>query len=307
MVFFIRIRYPLVQIEDIFLLINPHSGKKNSENLIHLISNKYPALRFVVSRNQEEAQRFLLENIEKYTVFIIAGGDGTINQVIPFFTGRKDKALCVYPMGSGNGFAYESGFVKNFNSLIGNIQKGETVDLDVLKCNDRYSVNVAGIGLDGYIADLFVLQKSRGFIKYITLTIKALLNFSPFQANIRVGQETIEGTFLGVTLANTRQFGNHAYIAPNAKPNDGKIDLVVIRNMPFFMYIPFFFALFAKKIASSKYIYYTQSSDKIIIDTSFPFAHTDGEPFTISGKMEVKILPSSIRIIKTGKFQFQTK
>lgn len=287
----------MIKLSEVFFLINPFSGKKQSDTLVYLLKTKYPEIKYHVSFSRDEAARILAENIEKFLVVVIAGGDGTINQAIPFFMHRKDKILAVYPTGSGNGFAMETGFTKNIRKLMDAITKGRSNDIDIIRCNEHHAINIAGLGLDGYIANLFMHQHIRGFWKYAMLTAKALVGFSPFSADIETGGQTLQGKFMGIVLANTRQFGNRAYIAPKSKPTDGKIDVVLIKAMPPWQMFSFFIRLFTNQITDGKYIRYFQTSDDVQIKTNYTFAHADGEPFSISGFMDVRIIPGVIRIL----------
>ena len=291
----------MMNLSDVFFLINPFSGKKQSDKLVYLLQTEYPEISYHVSFSGQEATTVMTEKIEKFSVFVIAGGDGTINQAIPFFVNRKDKILAVYPMGSGNGFAMETGFRKNCKKLVESIKKGETINVDILQCNDHYAINVAGIGLDGYIADLFIHQKKRGLLKYVILTAKALFRFSAFSADIEIGEYTTSGMYMGIVVANTRQFGNRAYIAPQSDPTDGKADVVLLKKMPLWQIVVFFIRLFSKGIRNNRYTTYLQTSENIHIKTAYAFGHTDGEPFTVTGHLNVQVMPGAVRVIKTSR------
>jgi len=256
----------MIKFSEVFFLINPFSGKKQSNTLVQLLRTKYPEIKYHISFSSEEANSVLAENMENFIVFVMAGGDGTINQAIPYFIHRKDKILAVYPMGSGNGFAMETGFTNNIRKLMDAISKGMSREIDIILCNDHHAINAAGIGLDGYIADLFMHQKKRGFWKYAILTATALFHFSPFSAVIQTAHQSFSGKFMGIVLANTRQFGNHAYIAPKSDPTDGKIDVVLIKKMPVWQMFSFFIRLFTKRIGDNQYIHYFQTSDNILIN-----------------------------------------
>ena len=145
---------------DILLIINPNSGHKNANSLIQFVKKNVPDLDFFIPENGDEATILLEDKIERYSVFILAGGDGTINRALPFFLGRKDKILCIFPLGSGNGFAREMGFTTDFVQLLSHIQKRESLSVDVVKSNDHYSINVAGIGLDLSLIHIFFISKS---------------------------------------------------------------------------------------------------------------------------------------------------
>ena len=100
---------------------------------------------------------------------------------------------------------------------------------------------------------------------------------------------------------NTRQFGNNAYIAPEARPNDGIIDLVLIKPFPKILGPLFIIRLFTKKINRSKYVVHIKTDKEIIIETDETRFHIDGEPLKISGKVVIKIKREVLKVLKTSR------
>lgn len=284
---------------DIFVLVNPNAGIERSKKFIHNLQNDYPEIDFYVSKNFSDALDVLQKKSDSFTYCIVAGGDGTINQLLPFFVKNTDKVLCVYPAGSGNGFALETGFKKDFTILIEDILKGQTLKMDVCVADGKYAVNMTGIGLDGYVADLFQHQQKRGLWKYIVLTTKALISFIPFKAKVHINGQTFEDTYWGIVLANVRQFGNHAYIAPMANPFDGLVELVLVKKIPFYKLPEFLYRLFNKKLRSNAYLQYISTSGMVRIETDYTFGHRDGEPFHVDQSLSCKVIPEAITILKT--------
>ena len=189
-------------------------------------------LSFCKSMTKEDTESLIKQNFNKYEVFIAAGGDGTVHTVATELVGT-DKILGVLPLGSGNGFAKEFGFKMNVRSLLADIKKADSMDIDVIEINDKLCLNVAGIGLDSFVAHSFNDLKLRGFLPYVWLTFKTFLAIRPFPVTIKVdGDLVVSEKLFVLTIANTRQFGNNAYIAPEARPNDGIIDIVLIKPFP---------------------------------------------------------------------------
>ena len=79
----------------------------------------------------------------------------------------------------------------NIRALLSNIEKGESMDIDVIEINDNLCLNVAGIGLDSFVAHSFNELKLRGFLPYVWLTLKTFLQLPPFHVTIRCGGELI--------------------------------------------------------------------------------------------------------------------
>jgi YegS/Rv2252/BmrU family lipid kinase len=285
-------------------VLNPTSGVPP----VNFIVTKELELRknqlsFCKSMNKEDTGCLIKKNFNKYEVFIAAGGDGTVHTVASELVGT-DKILGVLPLGSGNGFAKEFGFKMNVHSLLSDIKKAESMNIDVIEVNDNLCLNVAGIGLDSFVAHSFNNLKLRGFLPYVWLTFKTFLALRPFHVTIKVGGEVIISEKLFVlTIANTRQFGNYAFIAPEAKPNDGLIDIVLIKPFPKILGSLFIIRLFTKRINRSKYVGHLKTDKEIVIETSETRFHIDGEPLEISGKVVIRIKREVLKVLRTSGYK----
>jgi diacylglycerol kinase (ATP) len=294
--------------EKALFILNPTAGVQPVNFLISKdLARRKKELKCLKTLNIDDTGFLIKDNLHEHNIFIAAGGDGTVHTVASELVG-SDKILGVLPLGSGNGFAKEFGFRMNIRSLLSNIEKGESMDIDVIEINDKLCLNVAGIGLDSFVAHSFNELKLRGFLPYVWLTMKTFLQLRPFHVTIRCGGELIVNEELFVmTIANTRQFGNNAFIAPDARPNDGKIDLVLIKPFPKILGTLFIIRLFTKRINKSKYVRHITTEKEIVIETNETRFHIDGEPLKISGKVVVKIKKEVLKVLKTPYNKFITK
>jgi diacylglycerol kinase (ATP) len=296
-------------------------GRENSNKALFVLNpaSGVPPLNFIVSKELEIRKRqlsfcktltkedtgsLIRQNFTKYEVFVAAGGDGTVHTVAEQLVG-SNKILGVLPIGSGNGFAKEFGFKMNVRSLLSDIKRADSMDIDVIEINDKLCLNVAGIGLDSFVAHSFNNLKIRGFLPYVWLTFKTFLLLRPFHATIKCdGEEIISENLFVLTIANTRQFGNNAYIAPEARPNDGMIEIVLIKPFPKILGSLFIIRLFTKKINKSKYVRHIKTDKEIVIETDETRFHIDGEPLDISGKVVIRIRKEVLKVLKTTGYKF---
>ncbi|HEX7410957.1 MAG TPA: diacylglycerol kinase family protein [Bacteroidales bacterium] len=286
-------------------ILNPNAGMQPVNFIVskelHRLKNELTCLK---SLTAADSKTLIKNNLDNHNVFVAAGGDGTVHTVASKLVG-SEKILGVLPLGSGNGFAKEFGFKLNLRSLLNDIKKAESIDIDVIEINDKLCLNVAGIGLDSFVADSFSKLKLRGFLPYVWLTLKTFLQLRPFHVSIKCGGEEIFSDKLFVlTVANTRQFGNYAFIAPAARPNDGIIDLVLIKPFPKILGPLFIIRLFTKRINKSKYVRLIKTDKEIVIQTDETRFHIDGEPLEISGKAVVKIKREVLKVLKTKGYKF---
>lgn len=283
-------------------IINPTAGVQPVNFILSKeLDRRKKDLTCLKSLSIDDTRILVEENLHKHDIFIAAGGDGTVHSVAAKLVGSK-KILGVLPLGSGNGFAKEFGFKLNLRSLLSDIKKADSVDIDVIEINNKLCLNVAGIGLDSFVAHSFGNLKLRGFLPYVWLTFKTFLQLRPFHVTIKCGGEEIVSEKLFVlTIANTRQFGNYAFIAPEARPNDGIIDIVLIKPFPKIFGAVFVIRLFTKRINKSKYVRHIQTDKEIIIQTDETRFHIDGEPLKISGEVVVRIKKEALKVLKTSR------
>ena len=164
------------------------------------------------------------------SVIIAWGGDGTINEVgqAVAFTG---VTLGLVPGGSGNGFARELEIPFDPAHALQRALYGRDRHVDAGEIAGRMFFNVAGIGLDAKVAaDVSTYTNRRGLRPYLTASTRELLSYFPHEYTIESDAGSIRATALTIALANTRQYGYSARIAPLASLDDGLLDLVVVEN-----------------------------------------------------------------------------
>jgi YegS/Rv2252/BmrU family lipid kinase len=287
-----------IENKDILFIINPNSGRKNTKKIIKQIRGYSTDFSTVVTTDKRALKKVLKDKTERFKLFVIVGGDGTVNAAVKYFIDKKDKLLAVYPAGSGNGFARELGYKPSLEKLMHAIKNNKTVDVDVLEINNQICINVAGIGYDSFVAHQFHIQKGRGLKNYIIATLKSFFTFVPFNATIITDDQKIKGKYQMISIANTRQFGNNAFISPQSKPDDGIFELVLVKPFPFYLYPLFIIRLFSNTLKPSGYIEYFSVKNQVEIISDFKYYHVDGDPKTHSDTIKIKLAESKIRFLK---------
>ncbi len=295
---------PAIKNNKILFIVNPNSGKQKAEKLIYSIRTIDPEFSIALTRNLKERAKTFKQNIEKYQVFIVVGGDGSVNKAIKYLIGRNDKILAVYPAGSGNGFSNELGFTKNLEKLIEDARRGESMLVDVLSVNKKNCINIAGLGFDSYVAHQFQGSSGRGLKNYIWATLKSVFTFKSFEAKLKIDGVKISGRYQMISIANTRQFGNNAIISPKSKPNDAIFELVLAKPFPFYLYPVFVVKMFRGTLKESKYVSFIQIKKNIKIESDFKMYHIDGEPKVFKKNLTAKMKKNKIRVLKTSSTRF---
>ena len=137
------------------IIINPTAGIQPVNFIVKKdLDRRKNKISLCESLSKQDTECIVRDNFDTHDIFIAAGGDGTVHSVATQLVGTN-KIFGVLPLGSGNGFAKEFGFKMNIHSLLSEIQKAESVDTDVIEINDKLCLNVAGIGLDSFVAHSF--------------------------------------------------------------------------------------------------------------------------------------------------------
>lgn len=287
-------------------ILNPDAGTPPVKFIISKeLQRRRDELSLYKSLSIDESGTLIKKNFDKYDVFVAAGGDGTVHTVACQLV-DSTKLLGVLPIGSGNGFAKELGFKPIIGSLLRDIEKNESFSVDVIYINNQLCLNVAGVGLDSFVAHSFDKLKTRGFWSYVWVTMVNYFKLKPFHVNIKIpGEKTISEDLFVLTIANTRQFGNNAFIAPDAIPNDGMLDIIMLKPFPKILFPQFIYRLFAKRLNRSKYFTHIKTDKEVTINTDETRFHIDGEPVTLVGDVTIRIKNNALKVLKTRYNKFK--
>jgi diacylglycerol kinase (ATP) len=282
------------------LIINPNAGMSRLAFLKRNLWKYKDELDYTTFEDLNEFRAFMKQNIENYDIFIAVGGDGTVNSLVSELRGTG-KMLGVLPIGSGNGFAREMGFRKDIESLVQSIRKKDAIDIDVLNVNNLACINVAGIGLDSFVAHDFQGLERRGFLNYARTSMKVAFFLKPFRVKIKISGTEIEEDVFMLSIANTRQFGNNALIAPQAKPNDGVFDIAIAKPFPGILFPFFVIRMLTGTLRESKYLRYLTSEEPVIVSSDEKRYHVDGEPLIMNEPVNISICKGSLKVLKTRR------
>ncbi len=278
------------------LVVNPISGNKRGVRVAHLISRRlkpYFDIEIAISNAPGDAAKIILEKKNSIDTVLVVGGDGTLNEVLQVVV-NTHITLGVFPVGSGNATAYELGIL----TIKGGIRRiiNSNVKLyDCGKMNDCYFMNIAGTGFDTVVAHEFGKTGYRGLPGYVGVIIKHYFKYKPLKIKINDGTRKWQRTVFMVNIANMRQLGNFAFTAPMARPNDGILDLCIIKPFSKAFTSDFIFRLFSRNLDKSRYYEHTPVKS-VRIKGDFNYANVDGESIPVNGKMEISVIPQSVKI-----------
>jgi diacylglycerol kinase (ATP) len=223
------------------------------------------------------------------------GGDGTINEVASALA-FSDVALGIVPAGSGNGLARELGVDPRPGVAIADALAAETRPIDVGEIEGRLFANIAGIGVDAFVASRFSLARRRGFLGYVGITASALMTYIPTHYHITTGGLSVDARAVLVTIANSAQFGNGARIAPGARVDDGLLDLVVVQERWRLATLGQLPRLFNGTMGRMRGCT-IQRIREVIVEADRPMTfHVDGEPVVGGTRLSARVHPGALRV-----------
>jgi|SRR5690606_5619044 diacylglycerol kinase (ATP) len=260
------------------VFINKKAGKGKPRVFSKLLQEelKKHALQYEMYENEWP------DSLEGLTDVFVVGGDGTLNYFINKYPDCS-VPITIIRSGSGNDFHKElfgkkKDFKRNFETAL----HGEILPIDAGNCNGKWFLNGCGIGFDGRVVRSMKHKRSKSFglSAYLVHTLKNLFFYRSGKYSIRYNGSSLNMKALMITVANGAKYGGGFMVAPGAKINDGRLNLVIIQQLH-----PLKRLIHLPKLKTGKHIELSITSDHLVesvtIDAEKPMdAHVDGEYFS---------------------------
>lgn len=224
-------------IRRVLVLFNIHSGIRfNATGLIQTLSENWDVegvdLYYQESKNPEDGKRKARQAIaDGVDTLIVVGGDGMVNTIGAELVG-SNVALAVLPAGSGNGFARHFGIPLRPVHAARVLRHGSRQKIDVGFADDRPFFVTASLAWDADLVRGLEKLPMRGIFPYVFAGIYHFFTYEPQDFYLELdGQDLVIEKPLLLTVANLTQFGGGAIIAPDARPDDGRLSLVAVPRM----------------------------------------------------------------------------
>lgn len=288
--------------DKIIILINSAAkscniDKKAIENAYNHISKFKTCQIFYTESIVDYISKIKTYSSDPNTLLAVAGGDGTLNIALNNIS--KDAPLGLIPIGTANVVAKELGFptkiIDCFKLLLtGALQK---IDLGTC-CNKKFSF-VAGIGFDAVVASK-VSKKLKSLIgqaAYAVALFQTLLTYKPAKLTIECEDGSIlKGEF--AIFANMRRYGGELYFAPEARYDDGTLNLMLLKEFNFLSLLKLIKYAYKKGEFPNNAIK-TLGKNFRVTASEPTFYELDGEVFGPEKSFNISIEPFSQGIITT--------
>lgn len=289
----------------IVFVVNPISGTQGKRAILKWIDERLDRsiYDYVVVKTQYagHAVKIAAAAAEENVDMVVAiGGDGTINEIARSLV-HTNTALGIIPCGSGNGLARHLGIPMEPKAAIDVINKGESLCMDYGKVNNIPFFCTCGVGFDAFVSLKFAAAGKRGPLTYLENTLHESLTYEPETYEIENEEGTVKYKAFLIACANASQYGNNAFIAPQASLTDGLMDVTILEPFTVLDVPSLSFQLFNKTIDQNSRIK-TLRAKKIKIHRTKPgVMHFDGDPVMGGKNLEVELIPHGLNVIISNK------
>ena len=288
--------------KQILALINPISGTANKDYLPETIRQIVDSSLFDLSirftQRPNHAYQLAKEAAGNgYYGVIAVGGDGTVNETASALC-DTDTALGIVPNGSGNGLARHLDIPMDINEALEIINNR---NIGQYTANNHPFFCTCGVGFDAQVSAKFAKSGKRGPLSYVKSAVSEYLKYRPQSYRITSPEGTIAEKAFIIACGNASQYGNNAYIAPNADMQDGLIDVTVILPITPLDTAMLGILLFSRHIDQDTNIISFRTPSLTIERDKSGIMHLDGETMMMPEKIEIRCHHLGLKVFTPAK------
>ena len=275
-----------MQKERVLLLINPLGNKKRIEKIVVQITavlsqRKIPFESFTATWPAE---------INIYKEAWIVGGDGTLNYFLNFYK-NIEIPIAIFKGGTGNDFATKLYGSISITQQIDAILSAEAKTVDAAECNGRKFINGVGIGFDGEVLrSINAIRLLGGHLGYLWIVVRKIFSFKEKSYQVQYDDHNLSEKFLLVMITNSTTTGGGFMVSPEAKIDDGKLNMVFCKPLPVLKRLKYLPVIEKGKHLSKTFILHKEVSKVKIVCEKETLAQIDGELISAES-FDIKVLP----------------
>ena len=287
--------------KKLLAVINPISGTANKQYIPETITEVMDESKWDVmirfTQRPGHATDLAKQAIKQgYYGVLAIGGDGTINEVAAALR-DSDTALGIIPNGSGNGLARHLNIPIDVKRALEEINNDRIEQFDYCMANQHPFFCTCGVGFDAHVSAKFAESKKRGPMSYLKNTLVEYLRYRSEEYSIETADQVLTERAFVIACGNASQYGNNAFITPNASMQDGLIDVTLIQPFTPLDTAVLGILLFTKHIDQDTNIQSFRTPSLTIHRPKAGVMHIDGEPMMMEADIEVKCVHNGIKIL----------
>jgi diacylglycerol kinase family enzyme len=286
------------------VLVNPRSGAGFSfDDFWGLVENQFGGpdadvtYQFSndVADGKRKAERAVQAGID---TILVAGGDGMVNSIGAVLVGTA-TALGVIPTGSGNGFARHFGIPLDLPGAVWALAGARRQSIDVGTLNGWPFFVTCSLAWDAAIARRFETLPFRGIAPYVFAAATELFTYTPQPVTVVMdggAPQEIPNPII-FTVANLTQYGGGAQIAPQARPDDGYMEMVVVRQPDLPLLLINLARLFNGTLDQLSQVDTRRFCALDIRRATAASVQLDGERVEAGPELEIRVLPRALTVL----------
>ena len=284
---------------NVLIIYNPHAGGGRAAKLLPEVKAYCEEVGLTATFELTEYPGHAVEiaakcNLSRYDALIASGGDGTLYEVLNGYYINKASLkppMGLIPNGTGNAFTRELDLTRDdWKKAINTIVKNKVRMIDVARYfadnQQRYFINIMGTGFVADVAKLAISFKWLGNAAYTVATLLKLIFLRSQETDIVIDGELKKRQSIFVEIANSRYTGTTFLMAPKAKIDDGKLDIVLLNKIGRFKLIRLFRSIYDGSHIKIPEVEYIQAKQVAIKEPKPGSLVPDGE---ILGESPVSI------------------
>lgn len=290
-------------------IINPIAGTNLRTVTEKQIIKHFPAHEYQVEIHKTirpgHAIDIAKQLVNNTDIVVIAGGDGTVNEVGSVLRGSETK-MGILPVGSGNGLAHHLKIPLNVDKALQVIKKANAVKIDIgiAHCEtfgEKCFFSNCGFGFDSETIHAYDDTKMRGFFTYLVMLLKSFFTLHPNRVRIQFKDFDKYLHPFVFTVANSSQYGYKITAVPGASIVDGYLDTLLIPDTKLMRILRYAFYSLSNANQEVKKVAEFYQAQEIVVDfeqsTKFQI---DGEPYLVNNRLKISVDHQSLPVIVTS-------
>ncbi len=289
------------RMKKIIFIVNPISGTQSKELILSLLDEKIDKTKYTWEVAYTQRAGHAVEIAAqaanaKVDVVVAVGGDGTINETARSLV-HTDTALGIIPCGSGNGLARHLHIPMEPERSLEILNEGFQCTIDYGKINNVDFFCTCGVGFDAFVSLQFAHARKRGVLTYLEKTLQESLKYQPETYEIETENGISNYKAFLIACGNASQYGNNAYITPQATLTDGLLDVTILEPFTVLDVPSLAFQLFNKTIDQNSRIKTFRCKRMCIRRTKPGVVHFDGDPIEMGTEINIELIQKGLHVV----------
>ena len=296
-------------------IINPTAGGKDRTEEVRALTAEiftenedYELYTTGYAGEAVAAVRAYAQSCDELRVYAV-GGDGTLNECVNGAAGLPNVSVTCFPGGTGNDFVRMFGTEKDSFRDLEALVRGEVRPIDLIEVNGRYGINICSVGIDARIGarvhDYTKYPFIGGTKAYVCSLLANIWNGINQPMTINYGSRVLDGDIALVCACNGRYYGGGFNPVPDARPDDGMIDFIIVKDITL-PKLPPLLMKYAKgryKEIAEKYLVHYRGTELSLSSPQELCINIDGEEDR-AHELTFRMVPGGLKFIFPSQMAF---